>query len=1011
MKKNYTFLLLMIFFFSSYSFSQLIISELADPNDNAGARFVEIYNVSGSAVDLTDWELRRWTNGNAGPQGTGVDLTPVSSLAANSFIIVAANATEFEAVYGFAPDIEAGTGGAADSNGDDQIAIFDPADNTIDIFGVPGEDGTNTCHEFEDGRAERIASVTASNPTWDESEWNVWADTQVSGCTSHTQQPINVGDNIYDPGSWIGASAGTDPTVSASPAELTGFVQFVGSPSDEQTTEISGSNLTADVTATVSGDYEISLSTSVGFGPSVVLTQTTGELAATMVYVRLNGSVAISLASGEIVLSSAGADNDTVALTGEILNPDPVLFSQPDTITGFSHFVGTPSAEEVFNVAGNYLTEDMTINVTGEFEISTQSNGAFTNSLTIPANANTTVFDANATWNGYMNVFELPENGGGYVFGQPWGVPELSAIFTPSVNNVKLLPNTNTYAENPTDAFWVNQTTGAGNKNMEAITFIEPGAGANDNDLAFGGNVVGNTLDAAYTAKYFIKALDPNNGYADVFNGSKTFDLPASGTFSVSATAAELPAGLIVQYGFVMVGPNADPATAGALGSVVIDGDFPVGEVQSTPIYVRLNGSAINNNQTGVVTVSSESEAVAHVVNAGSFYYAPSALTITAGDTVYWVNDGGTHNVNFATNTVTGDPYNNPESFVSSPTGDIELYSYVFNTAGTYQYDCSVGSHAANGMSGTIIVLENTSPDPGIIALFGETLGYSPYTIGEVTTNAANGVADSTDVLVSLVGIVHCIDFDGNEGISFTIIDDNNDGVNVFNFDDVSDYVVNEGDKITVLGKIGQFNGLTQVVADSILTLESGLPTVTPTIVTTLDESTESQWITIENVNFVNPIATFPSGSNNIDVTDGVNVFAIRIDSDTDIPESAAPQGSFSVTGVGGQYDNSSPYDEGYQLFPCGVGSFVPESTTGLDENDFIASVSVYPNPFNNSLTVSIDMEGDCELTVMDCHGRELVNNSINEKLTLSTDDWSYGVYMVKVTNLDGITKITKIIK
>ena len=1011
MKKNYTFLLLMIFFFSSYSFSQLIISELADPNDNAGARFVEIYNVSGSAVDLTDWELRRWTNGNAGPQGTGVDLTPVSSLAANSFIIIAANATEFEAVYGFAPDIEAGTGGAADSNGDDQIAIFDPADNTIDIFGVPGEDGTNTCHEFEDGRAERIASVTASNPTWDESEWNVWADTQVSGCTSHTQQPINVGDNIYDPGSWIGASAGTDPTVSASPAELTGFVQFVGSPSDEQTTEISGSNLTADVTATVSGDYEISLSTSVGFGPSVVLTQTTGELAATMVYVRLNGSVAISLASGEIVLSSAGADNDTVALTGEILNPDPVLFSQPDTITGFSHFVGTPSAEEVFNVAGNYLTEDMTINVTGEFEISTQSNGAFTNSLTIPANANTTVFDANATWNGYMNVFELPENGGGYVFGQPWGVPELSAIFTPSINNVKLLPNTNTYAENPTDGFWVNQTTGAGNKNMEAITFIEPGAGANDNDLAFGGNVVGNTLDAAYSAKYFIKALDPNNGFADVFNGSKTFDLPASGTFSVSATAAELPAGLIVQYGFVMVGPNADPATAGALGSVVIDGDFPVGEVQSTPIYVRLNGSAINNNQTGVVTVSSESEAVAHVVNAGSFYYAPSALTITAGDTVYWVNDGGTHNVNFATNTVTGDPYNNPESFVSSPTGDIELYSYVFNTAGTYQYDCSVGSHAANGMSGTIIVLENTSPDPGIIALFGETLGYSPYTIGEVTTNAANGVADSTDVLVSLVGIVHCIDFDGNEGISFTIIDDNNDGVNVFNFDDVSDYVVNEGDKIKVLGKIGQFNGLTQVVADSILTLESGLPTVTPTIVTTLDESTESQWITIENVNFVNPIATFPSGSNNIDVTDGVNVFAIRIDSDTDIPESAAPQGSFSVTGVGGQYDNSSPYDEGYQLFPCGVGSFVPESTTGLDENDFIASVSVYPNPFNNSLTVSIDMEGDCELTVMDCHGRELVNTSINEKLTLSTDDWSYGVYMVKVTNLDGITKITKIIK
>ena len=35
------------------------------------------------------------------------------------------------------------------------------------------------------------------------------------------------------------------------------------------------------------------------------------------------------------------------------------------------------------------------------------------NSLVIPSNYNATVFDANATWLGYMNVFELPENGGG----------------------------------------------------------------------------------------------------------------------------------------------------------------------------------------------------------------------------------------------------------------------------------------------------------------------------------------------------------------------------------------------------------------------------------------------------------------------------------------------------------------------------------------------------------------------------------------------------------------------
>jgi protein involved in ribonucleotide reduction len=37
------------------------------------------------------------------------------------------------------------------------------------------------------------------------------------------------------------------------------------------------------------------------------------------------------------------------------------------------------------------------------------------------------------------------------------------------------------------------------------------------------------------------------------------------------------------------------------------------------------------------------------------------------------------------------------------------MYTYVFTVAGTYQYDCSVGQHAANGMVGTIIVNNSTS--------------------------------------------------------------------------------------------------------------------------------------------------------------------------------------------------------------------------------------------------------------------------------------------------------------
>ena len=32
------------------------------------------------------------------------------------------------------------------------------------------------------------------------------------------------------------------------------------------------------------------------------------------------------------------------------------------------------------------------------------------------------------------------------------------------------------------------------------------------------------------------------------------------------------------------------------------------------------------------------------------------------------------------------------------------IYTHIFNVPGNYSYDCSVGSHAAAGMVGTIVV-------------------------------------------------------------------------------------------------------------------------------------------------------------------------------------------------------------------------------------------------------------------------------------------------------------------
>ena len=93
-----------------------------------------------------------------------------------------------------------------------------------------------------------------------------------------------------------------------------------------------------------------------------------------------------------------------------------------------------------------------------------------------------------------------------------------------------------------------------------------------------------------------------------------------------------------------------------------------------------------------------------YTVNSGDYYYSPQSLTINIGDTVNWENDGGYHNVNFDISTITGLSFNNPFSFISSPTASSTIYTHVFTLAGTYSYDCSVGSHAVNGMVGTVVV-------------------------------------------------------------------------------------------------------------------------------------------------------------------------------------------------------------------------------------------------------------------------------------------------------------------
>lgn len=177
-----------------FTTNTILISEIADPDNNAGARFIELYNSSTESFSLKGWSLVRYTNASTTVSST-INLSDYS-IDGNGLLVISSNATEFEKTYGLLPDISVATNSPADSNGDDNIALVDPFGTITDMFGKIGEDGSGTNHEFEDGRAVRTLEVVIANSIYTSGEWFIYNDT---GEENTINQPQNAPSN-FTPG-------------------------------------------------------------------------------------------------------------------------------------------------------------------------------------------------------------------------------------------------------------------------------------------------------------------------------------------------------------------------------------------------------------------------------------------------------------------------------------------------------------------------------------------------------------------------------------------------------------------------------------------------------------------------------------------------------------------------------------------------------------------------------------------------------------------------------------------
>lgn len=167
--------------------------------------------------------------------------------------------------------------------------------------------------------------------------------------------------------------------------------------------------------------------------------------------------------------------------------------------------------------------------------------------------------DPGASWKGYMNVSELPGNGGGYIFGGSWDPADLRAGFDGPV--VTLAPNT---IDDPSSFWYVGGGSpgNPGNKTMDANFYVEETDGLSGRRITFEGDVLESTLTGAHAGVAFIK------DFAADFSSYRSATVPLlEGRFSVSLETLPGP-GRHVQYGFRLLGPNVWSTDVAPFGSV-----------------------------------------------------------------------------------------------------------------------------------------------------------------------------------------------------------------------------------------------------------------------------------------------------------------------------------------------------------------------------------------------------------------------------------------------------------
>ena len=254
-----------------------------------------------------------------------------------------------------------------------------------------------------------------------------WNYSVTSGSTTSSAQALGIDDVS------ITANGETsNPDISVEPTSLTDFSYVAGSGhSSEKSFSLTGSNLTANLTVSISTDahFEISATSGGTFGNSLSYTPTEGSVSAT-VYVRMEAGLSPGTYSNEtITCASTGATSRTVSCSGIVYKGEPTNY-----VTNFTASeVGASSITLTWTDASKYTPDGYLIkgsdvgfnNITAPVDGTPVNDGILTKNVTAGTQTCTfTGLSENTTY--YFKIYPYTNSGSAINYKTDGTVPQTS---------------------------------------------------------------------------------------------------------------------------------------------------------------------------------------------------------------------------------------------------------------------------------------------------------------------------------------------------------------------------------------------------------------------------------------------------------------------------------------------------------------------------------------------------------------------------------------------------------